>query len=186
MGNVEKEKNNRNSGIELLRVILMIMILFYHFSIIYIHNTFYSDKSLFFTKLLITSASLMAVNGFIFISGFYGMKFKLKQVVSLVLQALFYAYLSLAALFFIAPDIINMNLIIKYIFPVSSSLWWFITTYILLYFLSPFLNAGISSLSKKQFQILLVGFLYLNCFSNFLFEKQLAGHLLNFLFIHLI
>lgn len=178
--------DKREANIELLRIVLMIMIISYHFFSFYIQGTYSSNQSLFFTKLLFTSATAMAVDCFVFISGFYGLKFKLKQVVSLTLQAIFYSYICFAILVFTKPDLININFFFKYLFPISSSVWWFITTYILLYFLAPFLNSGIKILSKTQFQILLVGFLFLNCFSNFFFDLEMAGHLVNFIFIYLL
>lgn len=177
--------NKREPNIELLRMVLMVMIVCYHFFSLYIKDTYHSNQLLFFTKLFFTSITAMAVDCFVFISGYYGLKFKLKQVITLALQAIFYSYICFTILYFVKPELINSTIFFKYLFPVSSSLWWFVTTYILLYFIAPFLNEGIKKLSKIQYQIILIGFLYLNCFSNFLFDLDMAGHLVNFIFIYL-
>lgn len=179
---------NRESGIELLRIVLMIMIICYHFFSLYLKDSYYSESEskYFYLKLFFTTATVMGVDCFVFISGFFGLKFKLKQVFSFVVQAIFYSYLCLLALYIFTTGLIEIKGVAWFVFPISSGEWWFLTAYILLYFLAPFLNAGIKNMSKKQFQVLLIGFLYLNCFSNYLFNVEMAGHLINFIFIYLL
>lgn len=46
--------------------------------------------------------------------------------------------------------------LIKCIFPITFSQWWFASTYFVLYFLHPFINKFLCSISKKAYQSLLL------------------------------
>mgnify|MGYP001850664360 CR=1 FL=1 len=49
--------------------------------------------------------------------------------------------------------------VIKVVFPFLVSRMWFVETYIILMFLSPFINKGIKSLTKRQYLYLIIGWL---------------------------
>lgn len=186
INNDKSQIKQREAGIELLRVVLMFMIVCFHLFSFYIQETFYVNQPLYITKLAFTCLTVMGVDCFVFISGYFGMKFKLKQVISLVIQALFYSYICLILFTSFSNIPINNQEFIKYFFPISSSMWWFLSAYILLYFISPFINIGINNISKNQFQIILIGFFYFNCISNFIFDLHFGGDFLNFIFIYLL
>jgi hypothetical protein len=92
----------------------------------------------------------MTVNCFIFVSGYYGIRLKIKTVVTLFVQAFMYSILlNIFYDYFFAS--VNLDTFVSSLFPVFKSHWWFITTYIVLYMLSPFLNMAKQQLSKFQF-----------------------------------
>lgn len=188
--NPSRKTITRDPSIELLRILLMFYVMAYHFFSFYIQITFEGDKPLFLTKLFwstVIANGYVSVVCYVFISGYFGMRFRLKQLTSLVVQVLFCSYLCLTLLLFIRPDLISDgNSILQYILPISSSVWWFMTIYILLYIIAPFLNSGVEKLSKRQFQLLLCILLYLDCFSNYVYTDKVGGQLLNFIFIYLL
>lgn len=88
-------KSERKSNIELLRIILMFMIILFHMlahggKIHKLSNgSFYTtDNTPIF--LFVFSFLSFAVNCFVFISGYYGIKVRLKTILSLIFQGVFY------------------------------------------------------------------------------------------------
>lgn len=139
-----------------------------------LHNNLDDNTGLYISELLLTSLFFVGVNCFVFISGYYGVKFKSKTIVSLVIQALFYS-ISIAIFALLVGYKLGMKDYINAIFPISSSLtsgtWWFLTAYIALLFIAPLLNHSIAYFNKKQMTIILAGMLFLNCFSSFIFNN---------------
>jgi surface polysaccharide O-acyltransferase-like enzyme len=97
------------------------------------------------------------------------MKFKFETIISFVLQALFYSVGIYLAFALLDPSLWNIKSLLYSFFPISRNIWWFLTAYLALYFVSPFLNKGIDSVEHSQLTIILVGFLFLDCFSGFFF-----------------
>lgn len=155
-------KKERSSNIELLRIIAMFLVLL-------VHSQFYSlglptsenlNSSAFDTILRIVtqSLSLVCVNVFVLISGWFGITFKWKGVYKLIFQWWFLAILVSVLLVAFGK---NLSIVgcIKSIF--SFQYYWFIYSYLLLYVLSPILNAFIKNAPKRQVEkVLLVFFIY--------------------------
>lgn len=164
----------RSSNIELLRLVLMLMIVMLHVFRLELHNNIHNTE-LYISELLITSMCFVGVNCFVFISGYYGVKFKSKTIVSLVIQALFYS-IGILLIALLVGYKLGLRDYIEAIFPISSSLtygtWWFLTAYIALLFIAPLLNHSIEYFNKKQMTIILAGMLFLNCFSSFIFDNS--------------
>lgn len=106
-----------------------------------------------FVGVLIESLSIICVNVYILISGFYGIKFKLKGLFKLFFQTCFFVII----LFLVfEPD--------KSLSNISSALWdlvtikdyWFIRAYIVLFCIAPMVNIYIESAPKRQFELLLL------------------------------
>lgn len=173
----------RNTNIEILRFILMCFIFFWH---ILVHG--YNLKQLggdevtvqhsFFLYGFLLTLFVPATYCFVFISGYYGITFKLKKLLSLLLgcfivsiSAWFYKTICVGAPF-------EITKFMESLLPISTNKWWFMTNFILLYILSPILNVGFDHLSQKQQKITLLilfvlssaGILALlsNCGSNFM------------------
>lgn len=168
------QTKTRSSNIELLRLVLMLMIVMLHVFRLELHNNI-SNTGLYISELLLTSLFFVGVNCFVFISGYFGVKFKAKTIVSLLTQALFYS-IGILLIALALGYKLGLKDYIEAIFPVSSSLtygtWWFVTAYIALLFIAPLLNYSIAYFNKKQMTIILVGMLFLNCFSSFIFGNS--------------
>ena len=119
----------------------MLMVLNLHSFWGYDHGSGVLQAADFFRE----STSICAVNVFLLISGYFGIKWQFKSFFNLIFQLFFYAfgvYTVAAAFGFIEFStkefLYNATCIYKY--------WGFITAYVLLYMLSPMLNA----LAEKQ------------------------------------
>lgn len=100
----------------------------------------------------------LGVNLFVLISGYflYTSKFKIKSFLRVWLTAYFYAFL--VFLFAWRIGIISSvpKALIKTLFLSSSGkLNWFVTAYLLMYLLSPYINMGLRNINEMQYRRLL-------------------------------
>lgn len=153
------DRNIRKSNFELLRVICMVMIITLHtlgHGGVLDNTDIHSNN--FFLGHIIESFSIVAVNCYILISGFFGINsdFKLKKCFKLYGQVLFYSIsISLLFLSLGVYEIEFMN-ILTMIFPITMQTWWFMSIYLALYVLSPYINKLLRVLSFKEFNKMLI------------------------------
>lgn len=166
---------NRQSNIEALRLLSMLMVLNLHSFWGYDHGSGIGQFLDFFRE----STSICAVNAFLLISGYFGIKWKFKSFYNLVFQLFFYSFgVYLAAVAFGTVDFslkeFARNATCLY------AHWGFISMYVLLYFLAPLLNAFVEKVATKE---LFIFVLILFLCENFISRGQ---GFLNFMLLYLI
>lgn len=140
------EKNDRNYGIDLLRIVSMIYVLFLHcigqgglLSNTIVNSSQY--KLVWFIEI----CSYVSVNVFALISGYViykeeERKFKISNYINLWLQIVFYGFVITILFNIFASSVqINLEAYIKVLFPVTNKLYWYFTAYTGLFFIMPFL-----------------------------------------------
>ena len=149
----------RNSNIEMLRVVLMTLIVIWHYIM---HGLDMKSPALYQDEqwnntLAIFSASFMSfpVDCFIFISGYFGITLKKSKVIRFVIMIFTYSLITLMIGLFLGTKVDWFSLL-QTCLPISSNRWWFFTSYFYIILLSPFLNAGAVVVSKSSFKSLLV------------------------------
>jgi len=150
-----KQSNQRQSNFELLRIIAMLFIVFHHLGIHadYTAATIASWKNIFITFYI--SLGKIGVNLFVFISGYFliNSKFNWKKLLKLELQILFYS-LGIYAIFVLCgAEKFDAFKLVRCFFPVLFEEYWFMTTYVITYLLSPLLNYSIKKLSANALLI---------------------------------
>lgn len=166
-------KVQRKSNFEMLRIIAMIMILFFHFAR---HGGFqYENTDLSFPRFwhnFIMMDGKTGNNIFILISGYFLITNKSctvnwERVLKLWGQVFFYSIMIHLISFVLESNGFNVVALIKAIvlgtFPITFNTWWFASTYFVLYILHPYLNAFIYSLEKNTFQKYLLITLFFWC-----------------------
>lgn len=146
---MEKNKIKRQSNFELLRIVAILMIVSMHLMGEMMQTRSFVNRELiiFFNAAFNVSTSL-----FILISGYFGLHFKTEKLIHLWILTLSYSVLVLILnVFVLKTEPLGGKLLIHSLFPVFTKSKWFITCYIILYILSPYINKGIESLSQKQF-----------------------------------
>ena len=146
----KQEKTIRNSSFELLRIIAMLFIIAHHF---YVHGGF-SDISPT-NKALMTFFEFGGKFGvaiFVMISGYFlvNSKFKFKKLLKLVLQVWFYSVTFYLLFYFLGFYDFSSFQFVRRFFSITTKLNHFVTKYIVLYLLSPFINKMLHSLTQKQ------------------------------------
>lgn len=95
---------------------------------------------------------LPAVNCFVLISGYFlcTSEFKLKKLVSLWIQTVFYS-VGIYLLVCLFSEKLSFSFIgfIRSCLAITMRHYWFVTAYVLLYIVFPFLNCAIRAMSKK-------------------------------------
>lgn len=155
----------RLAGIELLRILAMIMIVIMHF-LRESGGLLASDQltagSVQFLGTLLESFCIVAVNAYVFISGYFGCQseFKLSKVITFLCQIWFYSLLVPVALLCLGRPVLIKEMgiygLIQYVLPIESESYWFATSYFLLMLLMPLLNAAVKNLTRKQLQTTLL------------------------------
>lgn len=151
-------EQKRNSNVEVLRLVLMLAIFAWH---ILVHGYGFKDVAQSGMALTGNGAGIIlaslfapATYCFMFISGYYGMKFSVKKGLTIELWLLITSLLTFfICTFFFWP--FSSGGFFKACFPISSMRWWFMTYYMIIFLLSPILNKGCESLGKNGFLLII-------------------------------
>ena len=151
-------KENRNTNIELLRIISMFLVLCVHADFLSLGvpdlNDFDSNQLVVIVRAFIESLSIVCVNVFVMISGWFGVRASVKGLCSFIFQCLYFSLgLYFCSIFFLRPFSVQ-----GLISSLLMSSYWFIPAYIALYILSPALNAFLEKFNSKQVSIALLIF----------------------------
>lgn len=150
-------RGERNSAIEILRIIAMLFIVLSHACS---HGEIDRVSApITLNKLFLQWSTLggIGVNLFFMISGYFlcEKEFKRTSISRLLAQGWFYSIaLFLVFKFGFGYDYSLSELVLVFL-PTLFYEYWFLTAYLVLLLLSPFINAMINALSRKQFLLLI-------------------------------
>lgn len=180
--------NDRNSNVEVFRFVLMMGVCLVHLFYHGLGFTSPSDATIFYKDLILISLVVPSVNCFMFISGYYGIQLKKEKLLYMVLQAsfVFWGVVFVRNAFGFFGGEVGWSLILPHIFPASSKTWWFLTEYITIMLLSPFINKGIECMSKEKFQRILFLLGFINCIGLYMASKHNGSDLLGLLFVYML
>lgn len=158
----------KNYGIELLRIISMIMVVILHVlgkNNLLWNNTIQVNSSKYFLIWLLEIACLCAVNCYALISGFVGInaKYNYKRLIYIWLQVVFYSFGIYLIFCCCGWASFKKYDILYYLFPVMHAHYWYVSAYFGLFFFIPILNTFIKN--SPQFQKKVVILLLIIVFS---------------------
>lgn len=155
MDNSNEENNERNYGIDFLRIIAI-------FFVVILHSlgkggllTKYPSNSIQYKTIWLTEIfAYCAVNIFALISGYVAysdkeIKIRYSKYVKLWLKVVFYGILITFIFDCLKPNIISTKEYLMDLFPIMTGQYWYFTAYTGLFFLMPLLNNGIKSCSNN-------------------------------------
>ena len=151
----------RKSNFELLRIITMLMIVTMH--VLDYSGIFLSENILsynFIVSNIINGFSIVAVNCYILITGYFGYKqeFKKNKLVKLYTQVIVISIFTSLIFWIFKLENININNLVKTFMPIISQSWWFISVYFVLYIITPYINKLIEVLNKNELEkMILIG-----------------------------
>lgn len=163
----------RQSNIELLRIAAMLMIVGHHMAVHGIYHVTAGENAYnvysMGTQLNKAFTSLFAPGGeigvaiFFMITGYFQIKKNTFSLKKIILQSFFYGAFCTIAFGIIellggmAPLYVVKNIgkfAMKAVFtPITGNVWWFVTSYIIIMLLSPFINRYLNKLNKKGYII---------------------------------
>lgn len=148
----------RNSNIEILRIVAMFLILMLHVNFFSIGEPSVGEArteivSTFF-RCFFESVSLISVNLYVLISGWFSIKFNFQRLAGFIFQSVF-----IITVVYIIGVILGKAQITELQLEeclIMGRYGWFIKAYIGLYLLSPVLNYYTANASEQEFRYLLI------------------------------
>ncbi len=158
------EKKTRNIGLDMLRIVAMLMIVCLH---ILLKGDFINSENIKYCNAIsfLEVICIVAVNCYVLITGFFQVKseIKMNKIVKIWVKTLFYSISIYIILLIVGKADFSIIDGIKSFFPVVTNHYWFITTYLVLYMISPFINKMINQLNKNEFKKLLIILIIIFC-----------------------
>lgn len=158
--------NERNYGIDLLKIVAMMFICILHVcnygGINVSMKTYpYNYGLVMFLK----SLTYGALDMYAVISGYvgYNKKFKFSRPAMIWLELIFYTLTCTALITVFTPDILPENAWFKSVFPVMTREYWYMTAYFGMVVLMPVLNAAIQKASTKTLSLVVAGVFIFYC-----------------------
>ena len=154
--------NKRNSGIELLRIMSMLIIITHHYVVNSGLLEYITEKAVLSTKdytiLILGGGGKTAINCFLLITGYYMCEAKAstKKWLKLLGEIEFYSitiYIIFAITGYASTSVAD---VFRVIFPFSEVAYGFSSCYLLFYAFIPFLNRLLSNLQKREHLALIV------------------------------
>lgn len=158
--NSTPSNKQRNSLIELVRIISMFMVLMLHVNfaaigeptqVEAIHQPLQTFVRVFFQMFANISVDL-----FVLISGWFSIRASAKSLTKLLYQCIFILALMYAIGLGMGKTVLSVNGILDCLFMRDNA--WFITSYIGLFLLSPVLNSFVEHSTERQLRLLLMTF----------------------------
>ena len=150
----------RESNIELLRTISMFMILVIHANFVALpridNNELVSNTIPSITRFFIESLGIVAVNVFVFISGWFGINASRKRIFSFIYMVLFFLLGGGILFILLGKNSFSLSWLLD-VFQLSEK-DWFIKAYFVLMIIAPVLNTYCKSAEEKTQRYVVIGF----------------------------
>ncbi|MCQ2485860.1 MAG: acyltransferase [Clostridia bacterium] len=182
MNTLQNKAKKRNSAIELLRIIAMIMILFSHFSV---YSGFdFNSSAITFPRLWYNLISMCGKTGaaiYVLISGYFLITdtrsdFNIKKVLTLWGQIEFFSVSVYLISVITGNADFSLTKLIAAFLPISFGIWWFASSYFVLFLIHPFINKALLSMDKKSYKHLLILLLTIWCIIPTILNKTFEGN----------
>lgn len=150
----------RNSAIEILRILSMLLIIFLH-SIDHsgVLEASEANGTIIYLWVRFTyMLTQVCVNIYVLISGYFLVtsKFRLNKLATLWLEVFFYSLTIRIVFILLGYKSFSIGSILSCFVPVFTGRYWFITIYFGLYLVFPFLNILIKAMNKKYHTLLCI------------------------------
>lgn len=156
----------RNVGIEILRIISMLMIVMLH---VLLFGLKYNELNIFSMKGAITNLleaiCFCAVNIYAIITGYVlvNKRPKINRLIDLWFQVIFYLLMSCILIFILYPQNFSKISLIFAFIPVITNKYWYFTGYFVMFWCIPLYNWIISNLTMKQYRKMIFVMLFVFC-----------------------
>ena len=140
----------RQSNMELLRLVAMMMILVMHMDYgafgLPTAESVENAPMTTFGRIFVEHLCLVAVNVYVLISGWFGIRPKMKSFVRLMLQVATYSIIITGAFLLLGKTTFKIGYVTDML--IIGKQYWFVVSYFLLYLVSPILNTFVEHSSN--------------------------------------
>ncbi len=160
-------KKQRSANLDLLRILSMLLIVLLH-TVDHsgvLENAANCGTGMYFYIRFAYMLCQVCVNLYVMLSGYFMItsKFRLHKLVTLWMETAFYAF-SLKLLFMIVGlDTFSITSLVSCLVPLFTGRYWFLTIYVGMYLISPFLNLFIRAMTRRQHTLLVILLFCLFC-----------------------
>ena len=151
-------KRKRDTNLDLLRIISMLLIIFLH-TIDHsgvLEQAEVGSAGMYFYVRFTYALCQVCVNCYVMLSGYYLVKarFRLQKLAVLWMEMVFYSFV--LKLLFMVTGYEEMSIVslVSCFFPILTGRYWFMTIYVGLYLVFPFLNKLVYAMNRKEHAIL--------------------------------
>lgn len=190
-----KESKQRNSSIELMKIIALFLVVLCHSLPLYklggsteldgFLNLRQSTSNLQQLVLIIFSHLGQVGNALFIVPSVYYLldsnEVKKNKIIQYIMDTLIISVIYLV-IFSVIHGKLPITFIVSSLLPITFNFYWFITCYILLYAIHPWLNIIIKNLEKKQLFVADICMFFLYCVVSFALDgKYYYSHLIGFI-----
>lgn len=159
--------SQRQSNIELLRIVCMFFILIVHadgasLGLPVIMTYLDLDNFSTVSKEIVECISIIGVNGFVLISGYFGIRISWQGLIRLISLCIFYSVLTYSVVSLIFPEKFSLDGLINSLIIFPKNDLWFVPAYIILYVTSPLINWIINKITTQYLWIFLLSLIIIN------------------------
>lgn len=155
-------QSRRDSNMELLRIVAMLLVMIVHadFRALQIPSVadFCDDTYRTVMRLFIESLSIICVNTFVLLSGWFGIRFRFERMLEFLFQVCFFSILGIGIAILIIPDEVLSPRGISSFLLLGEKDYWFVKCYLLMYLFAPVMNSFVEQCTERQFRIFLICF----------------------------
>ena len=151
-------KKTRAANLDLLRIVSMLLIVLLH-SVDHsgvLENTENCGIGMQFYVRFIHALCMVCVNIYVMLSGYFmvNSKFRLQKLVVLWMETAFYAVVLKLVFMLTGAETFSLISLVSCLVPILTGRYWFLTIYVGMYLLSPFINILIHAMNKRQHGLL--------------------------------
>ena len=150
---LRKMSQIRNSNIELLRIVCMLMVVVLHFNNNGANTGIVNMPEVLTGRLtwgfLVESFCIVAVNCFVLISGYFAIQLKWHSMLKFYLQC-FFVGLTSYLVYVVMSNGFSWQTLAERLLAFTHNGWWFVVSYVGLMLFSPLLNKAVENMTGKQ------------------------------------
>ena len=150
---LRKMSQIRNSNIELLRIVCMLMVVVLHFNNNGANTGIVNMPEVLTGRLtwgfLVESFCIVAVNCFVLISGYFAIQLKWRSMLKFYLQCFFLGLASYLVYVGMSSGF-SWQTLAERLLAFTHNGWWFVVSYVGLMLFSPLLNKAVENMTGKQ------------------------------------
>ena len=154
--------SHRESNMELLRIVTMLLVMIVHadFRALGCPSISDFDNDTFRTimRFVVESLSIICVNTFVLLSGWFGIRFRFERLFEFLFQIFFFLLIGLGIAILTVPEQAISIRGAANLFLLGEWDYWFVKCYLMMYIFAPLMNSFVEHSTEKQFRIFLILF----------------------------
>ncbi len=165
-------RKTRDSNMELLRLVAMLLVMIVHASYRALPKP--TPESIaaapvsLFLQITVESFTVVGVNVFVMLSGWYGIRLRWSRLLELFFQVAFFAVLCIG-LYYALNGTVPQGPLLS-VLMLHEGDYWFVKTYLALYLLSPVLNAFVQTATQRQMAVTVLSLFAFQWIYGWVFE----------------